>query len=78
MTRMADRRDLELDLGCGWGGLLNYIRERGAEVLPTGGRFYLQTRVFGRNMIPFQQISTRAPRNSDAWILALLGCQFPG
>ncbi len=75
---MADRRDLELDLGCGWGGLLNYIRERGAEVLPTGGRFYLQTMVFGRNMIPFQQISTRAPRNSDAWILALLGCQFPG
>ncbi len=140
-----------LDLGCGWGGLLNYIRERGAtgvgvtlssaqatacrrhgldvhlhdartvtrqafgafdavaslgafehfcspqdhaagrqepiyrglfervaEVLPTGGRFYLQTMVFGRNMIPFQQISTRAPRNSDAWILALLGCQFPG
>jgi cyclopropane-fatty-acyl-phospholipid synthase len=140
-----------LDLGCGWGGLLNYIRDRGAsgvgvtlssaqaaacrrhgldvhlhdargvtrasfgafdavaslgafehfcspddhtagrqepiyrglfervaEVLPTGGRFYLQTMVFGRNMIPLEQISTRAPRNSDAWILALLGCQFPG
>jgi cyclopropane-fatty-acyl-phospholipid synthase len=52
--------------------------ERVAEVLPTGGRFYLQTMVFGRNMIPLEQISTRAPRNSDAWILALLGCQFPG
>jgi cyclopropane-fatty-acyl-phospholipid synthase len=49
-----------------------------ASVLPQGGRFYLQTMVFGRNMIPFEQISTDAPRNSDAWILALLGCQFPG
>lgn len=140
-----------LDLGCGWGGLLNYIRamgatglgvtlssaqavacrrhgldvhvhdarsvardtfgpfeavaslgafehfcspedyvsgrqedlyrkffERVASVLPEGGRFYLQTMVFGRNMIPFEEISTHAPRNSDAWILALLGCQFPG
>ena len=140
-----------LDLGCGWGGLLNYIRDRGAtgvgvtlssaqaaacrrhgldvhtydarrvaresfggvdavaslgafehfcspedyaagrqeeiyreifervaSVLPARGRFYLQTMVFGRNMIPLEQISTRAPRNSDAWILALMGCQFPG
>jgi cyclopropane-fatty-acyl-phospholipid synthase len=29
-------------------------------------------------MIPAEQISTRAPRGSDAWVLALLGCQFPG
>ncbi len=43
-----------------------------------GARFYLQTMVFGRNMIPLEQISTHAPRDSDAWILALLGCQFPG
>jgi cyclopropane-fatty-acyl-phospholipid synthase len=49
-----------------------------ASVLPPGGRLYLQTMVFGQNMIPYEQISTRAPRNSDAWILALLGCQFPG
>lgn len=49
-----------------------------ANVLPPGGRLYLQTMVFGQNMIPYEQISTRAPRNSDAWILALLGCQFPG
>ena len=140
-----------LDLGCGWGGLLNYIRAVGADglgvtlssaqaaacrrhglnvhiydvrtmtresfgpfdavaslgafehfcspedysagrqeeiyrdlfrsvanVLPDAGRFYLQTMVFGRNMIPIEQISTRAPRDSDAFILALLGCQFPG
>jgi cyclopropane-fatty-acyl-phospholipid synthase len=140
-----------LDLGCGWGGLLNYVRGVGARglgvtlssaqasacrshgldvqiadarqvarssyggfdavaslgafehfcspqdytagrqeqiyreffghvasVLPDGGRLYLQTMVFGRNMIPFEQVSTDAPRNSDAWILGLLGCQFPG
>jgi cyclopropane-fatty-acyl-phospholipid synthase len=140
-----------LDLGCGWGGLLDYIRSLGASgvgvtlssaqaaacrrhgldvhlydarqvgrqtfgpfdaaaslgafehfcspaehragrqediyreffahvaaVLPRGGRFYLQTMVFGRNMIEPHQISTRAPRNSDGWVLALLGCQFPG
>jgi cyclopropane-fatty-acyl-phospholipid synthase len=51
---------------------------RVAEVLPDGGRLYLQTMVFGRNMIGTEQVSTNAPRNSDAWILALLGCQFPG
>jgi cyclopropane-fatty-acyl-phospholipid synthase len=140
-----------LDLGCGWGGLLNYIRnagatglgvtlssaqetacrrhgldvrlhdarhvsrgtfgtfdavaslgafehfcspqdhlagrqeeiyrgffERVATVLPDAGRFYLQTMVFGRNKVPYEQISTEAPRDSDAWILALLGAQFPG
>jgi len=49
-----------------------------AGVLPVGGRFYLQTMVFGRNMIAVDQISTDAERDSDAWYLALLGCQFPG
>jgi cyclopropane-fatty-acyl-phospholipid synthase len=140
-----------LDLGCGWGGLLNYVRsvgatgvgvtlsaaqaaacrrhgldvhledarlvtrqnfgpfdavaslgafehfcspadyragsqeeiyrgffERVATVLPEGGRFYLQTMVFGPNMVPLEQISPQAARDSDAWILALLGLQFPG
>jgi len=49
-----------------------------ASVLPDGGRFYLQTMVFGRNMIPPEQVSEHAPRDSDAFILFLLGCQFPG
>jgi cyclopropane-fatty-acyl-phospholipid synthase len=49
-----------------------------ATVLPEGGRFYLQTMVFGRNMIPVEEISIDAPRDSDAWYLALLGYQFPG
>ena len=140
-----------IDLGCGWGGLLNYIRGRGAtgvglslssaqvaacrrhgldvhlqdarritpdqfgnfdaaaslgafehfcspedyragrqedvyrdffahvaSLLPVGGRFYLQTMVFGRNMIPLDQVDRHAPRDSDAWYLAMMGAAFPG
>jgi cyclopropane-fatty-acyl-phospholipid synthase len=145
-----------LDLGCGWGGLLDYIRGRGgigvgvtlssaqlaacrrhgldvhlqdarridaarygvfdavaslgafehfcspedfqagrqeeiyrdlfarvANLLPDRGRFYLQTMVFGRNMIDPEEVDIDAlravpPRDSDAWYIALLGRQFPG
>jgi cyclopropane-fatty-acyl-phospholipid synthase len=51
---------------------------RVASLLPEGGRFYLQTMVFGRNMIPVERIDIHAPRGSDAWCLALMGRQFPG
>src|SRR5207302_350072 len=51
---------------------------RVASVLPDGGRFYLQTMVFGTNMIPLRDVDIRAPRESDAWYLALMGRQFPG
>ncbi len=140
-----------LDVGCGWGPLLNFIRERDAEgvgvtlssaqaeacrrngldaritdarevtretygefdalaslgafehfcspddyragrqedvygelfahlagLLPDDGRLYLQTMVFGRNMIDPDGVSIDAPRDSDAWILALMMHQFPG
>ena len=141
-----------LDLGCGWGPLLNFIRERGgagvgvtlssaqaaacrrhgldvhlrdarevdrrtfgsfdavaslgafehfcspgdyragrqdevyrelfagvADTLPDNGRFYLQTMVFGRNMIDDPERSDiNAPRDSDEWYLALMERQFPG
>ena len=145
-----------LDLGCGWGGLLDYIRDRGgvgvgvtlssaqvaacrrhgldvhlqdarrvdrarfgvfdavaslgafehfcspedfeagrqeqiyrdlfarvASLLPGSGRFYLQTMVFGRNMVDADRIDMDAlravpSRDSDAWYIALLGRQFPG
>jgi len=49
-----------------------------ASVLPAGGRLYLQTMVFGRNMIPYDEISIDAPRDSLGWIMALMGRQFPG
>ena len=49
-----------------------------AGLLPDSGRFYLQTMVFGRNMIDPDAASIDAPRDSDAWYLALLSRQFPG
>jgi cyclopropane-fatty-acyl-phospholipid synthase len=51
---------------------------RAADVLPETGRFYLQTMVFGRNMIPIDEVSIDAPRDSDAWYVALMQHQFPG
>jgi len=54
------------------------IFERIATVLPENGRLYLQTMIFGRNMIPLEAVDVHAPRDSDAWYLALLQRQFPG
>jgi cyclopropane-fatty-acyl-phospholipid synthase len=51
---------------------------RVAGALPGRGRFYLQTMVFGRNMIPVEDVDIDAPRDSDAFHLALLARQFPG
>lgn len=52
--------------------------EHVAEMLPPGGRLYLQTMVFGPRMIDIEAASLDAPRGSDAWYLALLEKQFPG
>jgi cyclopropane-fatty-acyl-phospholipid synthase len=50
-----------------------------AEMLPQGGRLYLQTMVFGRNMIDDPaEARIDAPRESDEWYLALMQHQFPG
>lgn len=49
-----------------------------AGMLPPGGRLYLQTMVFGRNMIDVERVSIDAPRDSDEWYLALMMRQFPG
>jgi cyclopropane-fatty-acyl-phospholipid synthase len=51
---------------------------RVASLLPAGGRFYLQTMVFGPNMIPVDRIDINAPQDSDAYYLALMSRQFPG
>lgn len=47
-------------------------------LLPPGGRFYLQTMVFGRRMIPPEQIDIDAPPLSDGHVLALMQATFPG
>jgi cyclopropane-fatty-acyl-phospholipid synthase len=49
-----------------------------AALLPAGGRFYLQTMVFGPRMLPYDQIDIDAPRDSDAFMLARMQKQFPG
>ena len=49
-----------------------------ATMLPEGGRLYVQTMVFGRSMIDPDEASIDAPRDSDAWYLALMQHQFPG
>ena len=48
------------------------------DLLPAGGRFYLQTMVWGKNMIPYDQVDLKAPKNSDAYLIALMVRYFPG
>jgi cyclopropane-fatty-acyl-phospholipid synthase len=62
--------------------LYRAIFERIASVLPEGGRLYLQTMVYGRNMISPEEavaaLEQLPPKDTDAWYLALLSRQFPG
>lgn len=48
------------------------------DLLPPGGRLFLQTMVFGKNMIAYDEIDIHAPKGSDAHVLALMEKQFPG
>jgi cyclopropane-fatty-acyl-phospholipid synthase len=57
-----------------YGGLFEHV----AGLLPDKGRFYLQTMVFGKNMIPVEEVDRNAPRDSDAWYLAMMQAAFPG
>ena len=47
-------------------------------LLPIGGRMYLQTMVFGSNRVPYEQIDINAPVGSPAHIMSLMLKQFPG
>ena len=140
-----------LDMGCGWGPILNYLREIGAEgigltlsdgqaaacrkngfevyvkdfrtvtptdygtfdaatcvgamehicsvkewkagkqdeiyrrffktahdLLPSGGRFYVQTMTFHKNMIPYEQFDITADKNSPEYVIALVEKENPG
>jgi cyclopropane-fatty-acyl-phospholipid synthase len=59
-------------------GIYRQLFANTATLLPEGGRMYLQTMVFGRNMIDPGRIDINAPRGSDEWYLALMQRQFPG
>ena len=49
-----------------------------ADLLPTGGRFFLQTMTFGKNMIDANALDMQASKNSDEYILALTAKHLPG
>jgi cyclopropane-fatty-acyl-phospholipid synthase len=48
------------------------------KLLPVGGRFYMQTMTFSKNMIDFKDIDIHAKKGSDAHVLALMAKEFPG
>ena len=47
-------------------------------LLPPGGRLYLQTMTFSKNMIDYEDIDINADKGSAAYVLALMERQFPG
>jgi cyclopropane-fatty-acyl-phospholipid synthase len=49
-----------------------------SDLLPQGGRFYLQTMAFGKNMMPWEAMNIHADKNSDAFLMALMIEHFPG
>lgn len=48
------------------------------DLLPPGGRFYLQTMVFSKNMLPLEKILGTHNKGSDAHVLSLMMDEFPG
>ncbi len=43
-----------------------------SNLLAPGGRFYMQSMTFEKNMIPFEDIDINAPKDSDSYVFALL------
>ena len=48
------------------------------ELLPAGGRLYLQTMLWGRNAPPPQAISLKAKKGSNEYVVAVLKKFYPG
>jgi len=47
-------------------------------LLPTGGRFYMQTMTFSKNMLNLKDINVNAEKGSASHVLALMIKEFPG
>lgn len=47
-------------------------------LLPKGGRFYMQTMTFGPNMIDFDEMDINAEKGSPEHVMALMVKEFPG
>lgn len=48
-----------------------------SDLLPSGKRFYLQTMVFGKNAIDFDEMDVNSDKNSTSYIMSLMVKQFP-
>lgn len=48
------------------------------DLLPKGGRFYMQTMTFSKNMIDYNDFDIHASKGSAAHVLALMVKEFPG
>ena len=48
------------------------------DLLPVGGRFYMQTMTFSKNMLPFEEFDINAEKKSAPHVLALMVKEFPG
>jgi cyclopropane-fatty-acyl-phospholipid synthase len=49
-----------------------------SDLLPVGGRYYMQTMVFSKNMLPLDKISVENKNDIDSYTLALMMKEFPG
>jgi cyclopropane-fatty-acyl-phospholipid synthase len=49
-----------------------------SDLLPVGGRYYMQTMVFSKNMLPLEKISIENEKDIDSYTLALMMKEFPG
>jgi len=49
-----------------------------SDLIPKGGRFFLQTMTFAEKMPGWETLNINAPKNSDAYTLALTAKHLPG
>ncbi|HMB63273.1 MAG TPA: class I SAM-dependent methyltransferase [Eudoraea sp.] len=49
-----------------------------SNLLPPGGRLYIQTMTFSKNMIDYKDLDVRAKKGSAAHVMALMVKEFPG
>jgi cyclopropane-fatty-acyl-phospholipid synthase len=49
-----------------------------SDLLPVGGRCFIQTMVFENGMIPLEAFSILAPKDSNEYLMALVMNEFPG
>jgi cyclopropane-fatty-acyl-phospholipid synthase len=49
-----------------------------SDLLPPGGRCFIQTMVFGKGMIKLEDFDIHADKNSNEYLMALITNEFPG